>query len=59
MDPTGSRFDGDASVLSQELNENAQELAIKKCGIPNQLNMDRNGLDFLPSSLAKAGKGKH
>lgn len=57
MDPTGSRFDGDDSVVNQELNDGiAQDAAVRKCGVPNQMNVDKNGLEFLPPSLTKAGK---
>lgn len=55
----GSRFDGDAdeTILTDELNEDIDlNVATKKCGIPNQMGLNKHGLEFLSSSHSKAGK---
>lgn len=54
-----SRFDGDAdeTILTDELNEDIDlNVATKKCGIPNQMGLNKHGLEFLSSSHSKAGK---
>lgn len=37
-------------------NENSeQELTFKKCGIPNKMGLNKDGLEFLSSGQTKAG----
>lgn len=54
MEPLGSRFDTDEPNANKE-KEN-QEIDVKKCGIPNQMGLNKQGLEFLSSAHSKAGK---
>lgn len=48
----GSRFDADESSTNENIRA---ELEYKKCGVPLRIDSNLDGLEFLPSSLSKAG----
>ncbi|XP_031639924.1 phenoloxidase-activating factor 2-like [Contarinia nasturtii] len=49
----GSRFDTDEPAANRDVN---QEIDVKKCGIPNQMGLNKYGLEFLSSAHSKAGE---
>lgn len=62
----GSRFDGEETIVTDDSliansdvadkTETQSDIVMKKCGIPNQMGLNKYGLEFLSSSHSKAGK---
>lgn len=51
----GTAMRSDAIPNENLITDSQQELAFKKCGIPNKMGLNKNGLEFLSSGQTKAG----
>lgn len=52
-----TKSDANESITNEILSRNSEEeLAFKKCGIPNRMGLNKGGLEFLSSGQTKAGK---
>lgn len=56
---TATRSDANDTIPNGNLNKNSeQELAFKKCGLPNKMGLNKEGLEFLSSGQTKAGNNE-